>query len=194
MEIRPVRPADLSNLVEIDATVESTAYLHLERSVPAELAAEGGGIAVTWKLAERPLREKRVMPNRLEDDTQFTLKQVATGADEGLALLAEHEGQKVALMLAQPQPQYGTLRVIDVRVDYDFRREGLATAMLFQAISHARDLELRAVTAETRTDNLPAAKLLSKLGFDLAGLDAQRHSNHDLVKEVASLIWYVALD
>src|SRR5688572_2198467 len=194
MEIRPVRPADLSDLVEIDATVESSAYLHLERSAPAEPDAEGCGIAVTWRLTERPLREKRVTPNRLADDTQFVLKQVASGADEGLALLAEHEGQKVALILAQPQPQYGTLRVIDVRVDYDFRREGLATAMLFQAINHARDLELRAVTAETRTDNLPAAKLLSKLGFDLAGLDAQRHSNHDLVKEVASLIWYVALD
>ena len=195
MEIRPVRSDDLSDLVEIDATVESSAYLHLERSAPPEPEGEGGGgIAVTWKLTERPLREKRVTPNRLADDTQFTLKQVATGADDGLALLAEHDGQKVALMLAQPQPQYGTLRVIDVRVDYDFRREGLATAMLFQAISHARDLELRAVTAETRTDNLPAARLLSKLGFDLAGLDAQRHSNHDLVKEVASLIWYVALD
>ena len=158
MEIRPVRPDDLSDLVEIDATVESSAYLHLERAAPAEPEGEGGGgIAVTWKLTERPLREKRVTPNRLEEDTQFVLKQVASGADEGLALLAEHEGQKVALLLAQPQPQYGTLRVIDVRVDYDFRREGLATAMLFQAISHARDLELRAVTAETRTDNLPAA-------------------------------------
>jgi RimJ/RimL family protein N-acetyltransferase len=66
--------------------------------------------------------------------------------------------------------------------------------MLFQAISHARELELRAVTAETRTDNVPAARLLSKCGFDLAGVDTQRHSNHDLVKEVASLIWYVALD
>ena len=190
MEIRPVQPADLADLAEIDATVESTAYLHLERTSDAEAP----GIAVTWRLAERPLREKRVTPNRLDDDTQFVLKQVASGADEGLALLAEHEGQKVALMLAQPQPQYGTLRVIDVRVDYDFRREGLATAMLYQAINRARELELRAVTAETRTDNVPAAKLLSKLGFDLAGLDAQRHTNHDLVKEVASLIWYVALD
>ena len=82
MEIRPVRPADLSDLADIDATVESSAYLHLERSIPTEPEGEGGGIAVTWKLSERPLREKRVTPNRLGDDTQFTLKQVATGADE----------------------------------------------------------------------------------------------------------------
>ena len=186
MEIRPVRPEDLESLADIDGTVESAEYLHLERT--------GEGLNVGWKLSERQLREKRILPNRLDDDRKFTLRQVVTGADEGLALLAEHEGQAVALLLAQPQPQFRTLRLVDLRVDYDFRREGLATAMLFQAIALAREQELRAVTAESLTDNLPAARLLSKCGFDLAGLDAQRRSNHDLVKEAASLLWYVALD
>jgi ribosomal protein S18 acetylase RimI-like enzyme len=186
MEIRPATPSDLRDVSEIDGTVESSEYLHLERTAE--------GLSVTWKLSERPLREKRVERNRLGGDTEFVLKQVAGGADEGLALVAEHEGQMVAMLLAQPQLQYGTLKVIDLRVDFDFRREGLGSAMLFQAINHARDLELRAVTAETRTDNVPAARLLSKCGFEIAGVDTQRHSNHDLVKEVASLIWYAALD
>ena len=186
MEIRPVQPADLNDLAEIDGTVESSEYLHLDRS--------GEGLSVIWKLTERQLREKRVERNRLADDTAFVLKQVATGADEGLALVADHDGQKVALLLAQPQPQFGTLRLIDLRVDFDFRREGLGTALLFQAIHHARGLELRAVTAESRTDNVPAARLLSKCGFDLTGLDTQRYSNHDLVKEVATLTWYASLD
>jgi RimJ/RimL family protein N-acetyltransferase len=186
MEIRAAQPSDLNDIPEIDGTVESDEYLHLERTAE--------GLSVTWKLTERRLREKRVERNRLGEDTQYVLKQVVTGTDEGLALVAEHEGQKVALLLAQPQPQFGTLRIVDLRVDFDFRREGLATAMLFQAINHARDLELRAVTAESRTDNVPAARLLMKCGFDLTGVDTQRHSNHDLVKEVAALIWYAALD
>ena len=186
MEIRPVRPDDLDDLLEIDGTVESDEYLHLDRA--------GEGLAVSWRLEQRPLREKRIVPNRLDDDQTFTLRQVVTGADEGFCLLAEHEGQKVALLLAQPQPSHGTLRLIDLRVDYDFRRQGLGSVLLFRAISEAREKELRAVTAETLTDNLPAAKLLSKCGFDLAGLDAQRRSNHDLVKEAASLLWYVSLD
>lgn len=186
MEIRPVKPADLSDLSEIDGTVESAQYLHLERTAE--------GLAVTWALTERTLREPRVERNRLAEDAEFVAKQLATGADEGIAMLAEHEGQKVGLLLAQPQPQYGTLRILDLRVDFDFRREGLGTAMLFHAINHARGLELRAVTAETRTDNVPAARLLQKCGFELAGVDTHRHSNHDLVKEVASLIWYAALD
>jgi GNAT superfamily N-acetyltransferase len=122
------------------------------------------------------------------------MKQVAGGIDEGLALLAEHGGGKVALLLAQVEPARRAIRIHDLRVDFDHRREGLATALVFQAINAARDQGLRAVAAETLTDNLPGAMLLQKCGFELAGVDAQRLTNHDLVKESATLFWYAALD
>lgn len=185
MEIRPLRPADVdSRLYDIDGTVESAHYLHLDKS--------GEGLSVAWKVEERPLREKRTDPNRLDDDRLFLAKQIATGADEGLALLAEHEGLPAALLVAQPDVARGVLRVADVRVDFEQRRQGLGTVLMYQAITEARNRELRAVTAETRTDNVPAARFLMKLGFDLAGLDAQRYSNHDLVKEAVALYWYCA--
>lgn len=186
MQIRPVTPADLGGLYEIDGTIESTQYLHLDRA--------GEGLNVAWKLVERPLREKRTIPNRLDDARQFLLKQIATGADEGIVLIAEHEDVPVAMLLAQVEPGYGTIRVHDLRVDYEYRRNGLATAMIYQIISRAREEGLRAVTAESTTDNLPAARFLLKCGFDLAGLDARRFSNHDLVKESVALYWYAALD
>ena len=46
--------------------------------------------------------------------------------------------------------------------------------MMYQVIATAREQELRAVAAETTTDNVPAARFLLKCGFDLAGLDARR--------------------
>ncbi len=186
MQVRSVIPSDLPDLLEIDGTIESPQYLHLDRS--------GEGLAMAWKLEERRLREKRIDPNRLGEEQRFTLKQIATGADEGIALLAEHEGDKVALLVAQFQPVRRTFQLVDLRVDYDCRRQGLATGMLYQVIAEARDRGLRAVEAETRTDNLPAARFLSRCGFDLAGLDAQRYSNHDLVKEAVALFWYVSLE
>src|SRR5213076_1893446 len=98
----------------------------------------------------------------------------ATVADEGTALVAEHEGVPVALLVGQAQPTHGTLKLIDLRVDYDHRREGLATAMVYQLIQTAREAGgIRAVAAETRANNFPASQLLAKLGFELAGLDAQ---------------------
>lgn len=186
MQIRPLAPTDLDALYDIDGTIESSQYLHVERT--------GEGLAIAWRLDERLLREKKTLPNRLKGERQFLLKQIACGNDEGLVLVAEHHDAPVALLLAQCEPVYSTIRVHDLRVDFDQRRQGLATAMLFQVISAAREQGLRGVSVETMTDNVPAAKLLLKCGFDLAGLDAKRFSNHDLVKESVTLHWYAALD
>ena len=186
MEIRPAKPGDLNALADIDGTVESSRYLHLEQA--------GEGLAASWRLEERPLREKLIDPNRLGDEVSFVAKQIVTGADEGIVLVAEHDNAIVALLVAQHRPERGTYHLHDLRIDYDQRREGIATAMIFQLISAARELGLRAVSAETATNNLPAGQLLAKCGFDLAGVDTKRHTNHDVVKESATLFWYAGLD
>jgi ribosomal protein S18 acetylase RimI-like enzyme len=186
MQIRPAVASDLPGLDEIDGTIVSSEYLHLDRT--------GEGTDVSWKLAERPLREKRTLPNRLGDERQFLVKQITTGADEGVVLVAEHDAVPVALLVAQFEAAYGTIHVHDLRVDFDQRREGLATAMMYQVIAHARERGLRAVAADSTTDNVPAARFLLKLGFDISGLDARRFTNHDLVKESVALHWYAALD
>jgi len=185
MDIRPVQPADLNALIAIDGTIESLNYLHVDRA--------GEGLTIHWKVEERPLRTKWVDRNRPGDELQFLAKQIAAGIEEGVAVLAEHDGATIGQMLAQPTPQFGTMRLIDIRVDYDFRRQGIASGMLYQLITEARSRELRAVSAEVAANNEPACRLLLKRGFDLAGLDTQRHSNHDLVKEAATLLWYASL-
>jgi GNAT superfamily N-acetyltransferase len=186
MEIRPIRPADLDRLIDIDGTIESSDYLHVEQA--------GEGLAPAWKVQERPLREKRMDRNQPTDETTFLTKQIVTGMDDGVALLAEHEQINVATLVARPEPQLATMRLVDLRVDFEHRREGLASAMIYQLITESRSRELRAVFTETRTDNFPAARFLSKCGFDLAGLDCRRYTNHDLVKEAATLFWYASLD
>ena len=186
MEIRPVSSADLDALREIDGTIESTEYLHLEQT--------GEAFEINWKLDRRLLREKLIQSNPLSDDVVFLLKQFATGADEGVALMAEHDGAAAGLLIAQPRYENRTLQILDLRIDYEHRRQGLATAMIYQAIGKARESELRAVTAITRTNNFPANPFLLKSSFDLSGLDTRRDSNHDVVKESASLLWYASLD
>ena len=135
MEIRPVVLADLDALVEIDATVESTRYLHVDKI--------GEGLSLQWKIEDRPLRTKLIESNPLNDEQRFLLKQIASGTEEGTALAMDHEGVPVGLLLAQPDPARGTLRVIDLRVDYDQRREGFATAMMYQLIQQARLLRVQ---------------------------------------------------
>lgn len=179
-------PADLPRLIEIDATIESARYFHVD--------VQGDGPARSWRIEERPLREKVVEQAGIDDELRFSLRQVSSGADEGLILVAEHEGALVAALLAQPRLAFGTLEVVDVRVDFDLRRQGIGSAMVYQAIQWAREHELRAVLAQTRTNNIPAGHFFNKLGFELSGLDTHLHSNHDLVKEAVALLWYAAMD
>lgn len=187
MQIRPMTPADLQRVPEIDGTVESSRYLHLDQS-------EGEGFAITWRLEERPARQKLIEPNRLDDDAAFTLKQIVTGAEEGAALLIELDESPVAMLVARPDPAAGTIQLVDVRVDYDYRRQGMGTALIYQLVQQARDAEARAISAQTLTNNLPAGGLLTKCGFQLSGVDTRRRSNHDVVKEAVTLFWYAALD
>jgi ribosomal protein S18 acetylase RimI-like enzyme len=186
MEIRPATLADLDNLIEIDGTIGSTHYLHVEQS--------GEGAALSWRLEERPLRSTKVTSNPIDEDSRFFLRQVLSGTDDGVALSVVRDNTPVALLLAAQAYEQNTLRVIDLRVDSDYRREGIATALLLMLIGEARSKKLRAVGIETRTDNAPMYHLLPNCGFELAGLDTRRHSNHDLVKESATLLWYASLD
>jgi len=150
MEIRPVAPADLEALAEIDATIESNQYLHLDRT--------GEDLNISWKLEQRSLRTKLIESNPFTDELRFIARQIATGADEGIALTVEHETLPVALLLAQPRPARGTIKLIDLRVDSDHRRQGLATGMMYQLIQTARDAgntAVRAVTAEAPRQQFP---------------------------------------
>lgn len=184
---RPLQPADLAALAEIDATIDSVRYLHLNRQVD-----ESG--AASWSLEPRELRERLIDSNRLDDETAFAFKQIVGGIEEGLALCIDLQGSPVAAIAVQPRPTLGTLHLLDLRVDYDYRRQGIGSALAYAAVGHARDQGVRALTAETRTDNFPGIEFLRKLGFDPAGLDTHRFSNHDLVKERATLLWCLPLD
>lgn len=179
-------PADLPRLIEIDGTIESARYFHVDR--------QGEPHERSWRVEERALREKLVEPAGVDDDLRFALKQVTGGIEDGLALVAEHDGQLAGALLAQAQLSAGTLQILDVRVDYDFRRQGIGTTMVYQAIQWARDHDLRAVNVHTRTGNVAAGRFFAKLGFELAGLDTHLRSNHDLVKEQVTLFWYAAMD
>ena len=61
----------------------TTSTARSSRPSTSTSTAPAKGWRSSWKLAERPLRERRTLPNRLDDDRRFLLKQIATGVDEG---------------------------------------------------------------------------------------------------------------
>jgi ribosomal protein S18 acetylase RimI-like enzyme len=171
---------------DIDATIDSCDYLHLD--------VAGEGMARRFVLEPRKLRERLIRSNPVGDDLAFAIKQIVVGIEEGWHRAGEHEGVLVCAAAAKLRPETGVVQLVDLRVDCDRRREGLATAMLYDLQSYARELELRAMLVETTSDNGPANALLARVGFELSGLDTLRRSNHDLVKEQATLLWYLPLN
>ncbi|MBV8781577.1 MAG: GNAT family N-acetyltransferase [Phycisphaerae bacterium] len=186
MLIRAATHADIDAINEVDATIESSEYLHVEKA--------GEGLQFSVNISPRPLRERLVQANRLGDDSTFAYRQIIDGFNEGICLAAEHDEMVVGSIIGIVRPDLNVLHVIDIRVDSDHRREGLATAMLFKLTQWARDGQRRALYAEAIANNMPANQLLMKCGFDLSGLDIRRTSNHDLAREITTLFWYASLD
>ena len=185
MELRPATTADTPDVLDIDGTVESHDYLHVD--------VTGEELSVGFKIEPRPLRDRLIAPLPMDDEQQFAFRQVAAGHDDGTATVAVHDGRAVGLILAQAVAALDVIRLLDLRVDFDHRREGLASALLYGLIGTARDSERRAITAETTASNGPANALLAKTGFQITGLDTHRRSNHDLVKEAVTVFWYLTL-
>lgn len=183
MQIRPIHTADLDLLDEIDATIQSDQYLHVDR------AANAG--TVSFRIEQRPLTERRSESNPIGDDLRFRLKQIVSGIEDGFCCVAELNSLPIATAVAIPNAD--VVDLIDLRVDCDRRREGFGSAMLFHVINYARESESRAVRAQVSSGNGPFNNMLAKLGFEIAGIDTQRDTNHDLVKERSTLIWYLQL-
>ena len=197
MRVRPLATADLPMLIEIDGAIESERYLHLAREVPEHDAATEM-LQITWKLEERDLREPLNEPNRLDDETSelaFAYRQVVGGIEDGIALCMEDDDLPIATLLAAHRPERGVIELLDLRVDYDQRREGFAQAMLFELLTKLRESEgddkPRAVLAAVPAGNVPMHRLLQRCGFELSGFDEKRQSNFDLVKEQATMLWYL---
>jgi GNAT superfamily N-acetyltransferase len=186
MEIRRATTRDLAAIDEIDGTIDSHRYLHIDRT--------GEGFQRAWRIEDRPLRQRLIEPFRMDDAQRFALKQIVDGHEEGIALVVEYESEIVAHGLARLNPETAVLHILDVRVDTDHRRQGMASAIVFQIVQEARTRACRAISAETAANNFPANQMFSHLSFELCGLDTCRKSNHDLVKETVTLFWYATLE
>ena len=199
--IRPMAEADLDDLIEIDATIESDRYLH----VAAPQSERDEALAFGWSLEPRAFSERRVESNRLDAKTgpgselMFDYRQTVRGVQEGVALIVEAGGQPAGALLARHDPARRLLLLDDVRVDYDLRREGFGSALLYHLIGLGRQRaedqnDARAILAAVPAYNEPAHALLAKIDFQPSGLDTMRQSNHDLVKEAAAVLWTFALE
>ncbi|MCL2573962.1 MAG: GNAT family N-acetyltransferase [Defluviitaleaceae bacterium] len=75
------------------------------------------------------------------------------------------------------------LRVTELWVDKDYRRMGIAKALMDTAMQRARDEKRRALILETQSRNEGAINFYLNYGFSLIGFDSCAYQNNDLERK-----------
>lgn len=183
--IRPLTPADIERLPEMELNFQAEAYLAVEKVVE--------GLNVTWRLVERPLDPPFISVDyNIDEQDQAEIAQ-RLKENDGLYLVAEHQGRLVALLDLEREAWRDTGMIWNIVVDRAYRRQGLGARLIQRAIAWGRRRGLRALALETQTNNLPACRFYQKMGFQLCGLDDHFYSNRDIELKEVALFWYYEL-
>ena len=80
--------------------------------------------------------------------------------------------------------------ITNVAVDSNYRKNGIAIAMLKEIIAGAKKKGIENVTLEVRESNVPAIKLYEKLGFKESGI---RKNFYEKPVENAIIMWKMSI-
>lgn len=97
------------------------------------------------------------------------------------------EEELIALIETEPEEWSNRLRVTELWVHANHRREGLGRALMETAWEQARLERRRAVILETQSCNVNAVDFYLHIGFTLIGLDACCYQNNDLDRKEVRL-------
>ncbi len=96
-------------------------------------------------------------------------KSVSSELSNSLSLwLVALDGETVAGYIGS-QTVLDETDMMNVAVHPDFRRQGIAEALVTELVAQLKQMESHSLTLEVRASNAPAKALYEKLGFTLAG-------------------------
>ena len=84
----------------------------------------------------------------------------------------------------------GYAYVEDLVVSQAFRRVGVATALVSQAIKWSHSRHLPGVMLETQSNNVAVCKLYERSGFELSGFDSALYQGLAKSSREVALFWY----
>ena len=107
--------------------------------------------------------------------------------EEPRAFAAVVDGEQVGWIEVGYEKWNNRMRVWEINVKEGFRRSGVGTMLMDQAVKIAKERGVRALVLETQSCNEPAVSFYLKYGFELVGFDATAYSNNDVDKKEVRL-------
>ena len=167
IEIRPVLPGDLENLMNLEHYYETGTVWQMER------INEEGQIMVNFRQVRLPRTVKVEYPrpsNALSDQLR---------KNDGF-LTALHHSKPVAYLCLVEQPAAQTAWVRDLVVGVEMRRQGVGSALLRAAEEWAARRNYRRMVMEMQPKNYPAIRFAQRNGFEFSGYNDHYYPNMDI--------------
>ncbi len=183
--LRPLELDDIPRLVEIRSGYQSESILAVEPT--------GAGIVKGWRLVERKLAvpfDKGTLYDFGEAE-QESIRQRLLRPDETYLRVAEAKGlngRLVGLLEMEIRVWNDTVELVNLRIDQDYRRQGLGWRLWHRGLDFARGAGVRAIMIETQNTNLAACKFYERMGCQLVGLNEAFYANNGAATEIA-LFW-----
>jgi len=174
-KIRPALASDISRLMAIDHSIQSDHVWQLE------LRRDMGQVTAAF----REVRLPRPIPLQYPHDP-YAL------ADEwkrmSMMYTAISGPEEVGYIMLMEQSPLALVRVADLVVAPQARRQGVASALLESAQNWAQDRGQRRMMLEMQSKNLPAIRLAQKHGYEFCGYNDYYYLSQDVALFFAKIM------
>jgi ribosomal protein S18 acetylase RimI-like enzyme len=184
MEYKTLTAAHLPRLKEIKAEYVSDRYLRVVRASGEGALATG----YTFQADEvhPPFRSQGLSILRAEDRDEISARMDG----RNLQVVVELDGRLIALLDAEVETWRGVLKVWNLLVDEQHRRQRIGTELMHRAGQFAIKNRCRAISVEAQATNWPALSFYTKMGFRVCGVDDHFYTNRDLERKEVALFLY----
>lgn len=167
IKIRPPVATDIKHLMALDHTSESDYVMQLDFSSDPEQTI------LTFRRMRLP-RTVHVYYPRSASSLEDSWSRIT------LMLVALVDGLPVAYLRLTDQLAANAMWITDLVVTRDFRRQGIASALVLSAQEWGMQRGLTRAFLEMTTKNHVAISLAQKLGFDLCGYNDLYYPSRDI--------------
>ncbi len=184
MDYRILSGDRLHRLGEIRADYSSDRYLRVVRATGEGPLATG--FTLQAEELHRPFRSQGMSIVRAKDRDEIAARM----GDHSLQLVVEEDQRLIALLDAEVETWRGILKVWNLLVDEEHRRQGIGTDLMHKAEQFAAQRHCRAISVEAQATNWPALSFYTKMGFHICGVDDHFYTNRDLERREVALFLY----
>lgn len=167
IEIRQAILADLPELMKIDHSYETMSAWQMDRNLDINQ------VNVQFREIRLPRAVHMEYPRPLDyfEDEGFR---------QSIILVALLSGIPVAYIRLYEECEPRTVRVKDLAVGKNVRRQGIASVLLLAAQDWAGQRNFKRVVAEIQPKNSAAIHLVNKLGYEFCGYSDHYFANQDI--------------